>query len=192
MSSAAAPAAPAANKTLRPRHLVGERPASVRFLVGKRAQRRAQILRAPGHRHQTLVLARIAVETDHGGRRFGRDDQELDVAGRDTRGDLQHIDIMRDEIDILDTVHLGNQNAVEARTNHRRQIFQRKSGAKRIDPDQERPIPLPAAQQLLDGLTGKRLSPRRHRVLQVEDQRIRADAGGLGEFSFAVGRHEKK
>jgi hypothetical protein len=99
---------------------------------------------------------------------------------------------MRDEIDILNAVDLGDQNAVEARADHRREIFERKARAERVDPDQERPIPLRAPQKRPDGITGKGLSARRNRVLEIKDQRVGADSGGLGVFSFAVGRHEKK
>ena len=114
------------------------------------------------------------------------------MARRNASGNLEHIDIVRDQIDILDAVHLGNQNAIEARANHGRQIFEREPGAQRIDPDQERPVPRATSQQLLDRAAGERLAARRDRVLEIKDQRVRPDTTCLGEFSFAVGWHEKQ
>ena len=49
---------------------------------------------------------------------------------RNAGGDLQHIDIMRDQFDILDAVDLRDQDAIEARTNNRRKIVKRQPGVR--------------------------------------------------------------
>src|SRR6516225_8560260 len=179
-------------QALRPRHLIGKGPAAVSLSRGERAERRAQIFPSPGHGHQPGVLAGIAAEADHRGGRFRRHHQQLELARGNAGGNLERVEIVRDEIDNPDAVDFRDQNAVEARANHGRQIFQGKPRAERIDPDQERPVPWAAAQQFLDGAAGERLSPWRDRVLEIEDQRVRTDPVGLGEFAFAVGRHEKQ
>ena len=55
-------------------------------------------------------------------------------------GHFQHIDIMRDQLDILDAIDLRDQDAVETRTNDRRQILKRQPGVERIGPHQKRPV----------------------------------------------------
>ena len=91
-----------------------------------------------------------------------------------------------------DAVDLRDQDAVEAGPDNRREVVERQPAAERIDAHQERPVARRAAQQVLDHIAGERLAWRRDGILEIEDQRVGADAGCLGEFVLAVARHEQK
>ena len=111
---------------------------------------------------------------------------------RNPRGNLEHVDVIRNQFDVLYAVNLRNQDAVEAGTDNGREVAERQRAAERIDAYQERPVARRAAQHIFHHLARQRLARWRHGILEIENQRVGADTGCLCELVLVVSRHKQQ
>src|ERR1700686_1561664 len=111
---------------------------------------------------------------------------------RNASGDLQRIDVIRNQFDVLDAIDLRNQDAVESKTDNCGEVVELQAASERIDADQERPVAWRTAQQVLHHVARQRLARRRDGIFQIENQRVGADAGCFRELALAVGWYKQK
>jgi len=68
------------------------------------------------------------------------------VTRRNSSGDLKHIDVIRNQFDVLDAVDFRNQDAVETWPDNGSEVVERQPASERIDAYQKRPVARRAAQ----------------------------------------------
>ena len=82
---------------------------------------------------------RVGAEREHRLGGFGRDDRQLDRALRHAGLRLERVEIMADAGDIGRSIDLGDQERVETRLHHSREVVEREPAVERVDAHEERP-----------------------------------------------------
>ena len=125
-------------------NLVGKGPVAGFVAVGGGAERRRQILPAPGQRSKTGMCGRVGAEREHRPGGLRRDNRQLDGTKRHARPGLEGVEIAGDPLDVRRAGRLRDHQHIEARPHHRDQIIQREAGVESVDAHEERPVMLVA------------------------------------------------
>ena len=93
---------------------------------------------------------------------------------------------------ILRPFAFGQGYAIGTVGHNRGQVVQRQPGIQRVDAHEQRRALARRVQHRRHGLSRRRFGRSRHRILQVEDQRIGIASARLGEFLLAVTGNEQE
>ena len=118
-------------------------------------------------------------------------EDEPDPPGRNAAFRLQLRNRLAERDDVVRAVHHRAEQGGELRDHDRLQVAHREP-PRPVDPHQGvDAAPREAAHDVGRGAPGGILGVRRHRVLEVEDQRVRADFRTLGDKPLGRRRHEE-
>ena len=110
------------------------------------------------------------------------------------RAELECIEIVARLHDVARGLRLGQENALQAAADYRREVRQGLAGGQRVDPYPERRagVGRPVAKMLRDEVARKILARGCHGILEIEDNCIRPARFCLRDLSLAVAGNEEE
>src|SRR5882762_4194886 len=173
---------------------VSRRQRTVLFAVVDRPQRRGEVLGAPGDSDESGRALAVARQVQRSLRGFGGDHDDLDRPGLQAGPNLEHVQIVSQPDHVFRAIGLGQDDAVQAFSHDRHEVEQRIRGTEGIDAHEALPVALAARgeQVLSSHLARQRAAFGRHRVFQVEDERVGSNVGRLQQLALAVGWNKQQ
>ena len=175
---------------------IAGQPEGAAMLAGRGAvvtgtERGGQVFGAPHQAPDPRAAIAVAAQGEEGIGRFGHDRHDAGRAWCDAMRGLEGVQVVGNAAHVIAMAGLGQHDAVRPVRHHGGQIVDGQAGVQRIDAHEQRLPAVRGGQHGGGDCPGFHLAGRRHRVFQVEDQRIGRAFARLLELAGAIARHEE-